>query len=91
MRDSVREINGLLSNSDLHTQRVDRHHFVGQFLAKQMRDARSSIVGGHYRVDHDHAHVIDQCRTSKDFIRQIYRRVLGHVFRHGVRLAVGLV
>lgn len=91
MRNPIRQIDGLLPYPDLHTQRTDRHHIVGELLAEQMRDARPSLAGRHHRVDDDHAHVVDERRVAEDILRQVHRRVPGHVFRDGFRLALGLV
>lgn len=91
MRDPIREVHGLLSDPNLHTQRTDRHHILGELLAEPERHAGQSGFGCHHRADHDHAHVIHQRSAAEDIVREIHRRVSGHLFRHGVRLAVGLV
>jgi hypothetical protein len=52
---------------------------------------RPSIFGRHYRLDDDHTHVIDERRVAQDILRQVHRRVPGHMFRDGLRFATGLV
>jgi len=91
LRNPIRAIHGLLPDPDLHTQRTDRHHILGELLAEPERYAGQSGVRRHHRVDHDHAHVVHERGAAEDIVREIYRRLLGHVFRHGVRFAVGLV
>lgn len=91
MRDSVRTEHGILSHPDLHPLRTDCHHFMGQLLAKQKRDTCPSRPWCHHRAYHDHAHVIHQRCAAKDFLRQINRRLLGHLFRDGVRFATRYV
>lgn len=87
MRNSVRQIHGLLPDPDLHSQWAHRHHIVGELLVEQVRDARPSLVGRHHRVNDDHAHVLDQRRSAENIVRQIHRRVPGNVFRDGVCFA----
>ena len=36
MRDSVREVNGLLPHPDLHSFLADRHHLLGLLLAESV-------------------------------------------------------
>jgi len=91
LRNPIRTVHGLLPDPDLHTQRIDRHHFVGELLAEQVRDARPRLVRRYHRVDHDHAHVVHQRSAAEDIVRQVHRRVPGHVFRHGFCLASGSV
>lgn len=91
MRNPIRKIDGLLSHPDIHPQRTDRHHILGELLVEQKRHSGQSRVGRDHRVNHDHAHVFHQRRVAQDILREIHRRLLGHVFRHGFRIAVGLV
>lgn len=88
MRDPVREVDGLLPDSNIHTQRADRHHLVGELLAEQERHARQSRPRRHHRVDHDHAHVLHQRRATEDIVRQVHRRLPGNVFRDGLRVSL---
>jgi len=89
VRDPIREIDGLLPNPNIYTQRTDRHHLVGELLAEQKCHPRQSRTWRHHRVDHDHAHVLHQRRAAQDILRQVHRRVLGNVFRDGFRFAIG--
>lgn len=88
MRNSIRQIDGLLSDPNLHTVRSNRYHLVGQFLAEQKRYACSSSSGRDYCAHDDHVDVIYQCGLTKDFLHQIHRRVPGDLFRHGLRFAL---
>jgi len=90
LRNPVRPINGLLLDPNLYTQRANRDHIVGKFLAEQMCYTRPSIFGRHYRLDDDHTHVIDERRVAQDILRQVHRRVPGHMFRDGLRFATGI-
>jgi len=89
LRNSIRQIDGLLPDPDLYTQWADRHHILGKLLVEQVRDAGQSFAGRHYRVDDDYAHVINQRRSPQNIVRQVHRRVLGNVFRNGFRFAIG--
>jgi len=91
LRDPIRAVHGLLSDPNLHTQRTDRHHILGELLAEPECHAGQSGFGCHHRADHDHAHVIHQRSAAEDIVREIHRRIPGNVFRHGVRLIVRLV
>lgn len=86
VRDSVRSIHGVLPHPDLHSIWPDRHHLVGQFLAEPQCNTCQSGPRSDHRTHHDHPHVVHERRTTQDLLRQIYRRVLGNLFRHGLRV-----
>lgn len=83
LRDPVRPLHGLLSDPDLHPVRADRHHLVGVLLAQQERHSGQSGPRRHHRAHHDHAHVFHQRRPAQDLLRQVHRRLPGHLLRHG--------
>lgn len=87
MRNPIREVDGLLPHPDLHPQRPHRHHQLGVLLAQQERDTGPSRPRCHHRAHDDDAHVIDERRPPQDILRQVDRRLPGHLFRDGVRLA----
>lgn len=72
MRDSIRTIHGLLPHSNLHPVRPDRHHLLGELLAEPERHPCPSGARGNHRLDHDHAHVLDERGATQDLIRQEY-------------------
>ena len=88
MPNTVRKIDGLLPHSNLHTVRVDRHHFVGEFLAEQKRHSRSGTAGRDHRADDDHLDVLYQCRATQNLVHKIDRRLLGNLFRNGLRFVI---
>lgn len=85
LRDPIRKIDGLLPNPDLYPVRADRHHLLGQFLVEQKRHSGQSGAGRHHCIDHDYAYVIHERRVTQNILRQVDRRLLGYMFRHGVR------
>lgn len=85
VRDPVRALHGLLPHPDLHPVGADCNHLVGQLLAEPQRHPRKSGAGRHHRAHHDDAHVVHQRSLAQNFLRQVHRRLPGHMLRHGVR------
>ncbi|KAL2750680.1 ionotropic GABA-aminobutyric acid receptor RDL3 isoform X10 [Vespula maculifrons] len=86
LRDPVRTIDGLLPDPDLHTLRVDRHNIVGELLAKPKRDPRSGGPRSNHCAHYDDPNVLDERGATKDLLRQVHRRLSGHLLRHGLCL-----
>lgn len=83
MWNPVRPFNGLLSDPDLYPIWIDCHYIVGILLVKQKCNTSTCCAWRHHCVDNDHTHVVHQCSVTKNFLRQIDRRLSGHMFRHG--------
>jgi hypothetical protein len=90
MRDPVCPLHGLLPHPDLLPIQPDCNHLMGELLAESQRDAGTSQPRRHHCADHDYAHVLYQCSTAQDILRQVHRRLPRHVLRHGVRLTAGI-
>lgn len=88
VRDPVCPEHGLLPHPNLHSLRPHRHHLLGQLLAQQKRDTSSSRSWCHHCAHHDYAHVLHKRCAAKDFLCEIDRRLLGHLFRDGVRITI---
>lgn len=86
VRDSIRSLHGILPHPDLHSIWSDRHHLLGQFLAEPQCDTGQGGPRCHHRAHHDHPHVVNQRSATQDFLRQINRRLLGNLLRHGLRI-----
>lgn len=88
LRNTIRQIHGVLPNTNLHTFRPDCDHFLGELLAEQKRYSGSRIARCDYRAYNDDADVFDERRVAQNFVRQIDRRILGYLFRHGIRFII---
>lgn len=86
LRDPVRTVDGLLPDPDLHTLGADCHNIVGELLAKPKRDPRSGGPRSNHCAHYDDPNVLDQRGATKDLLRQVYRRLSGHLLRHGLCL-----
>lgn len=86
LRDPVRTVDGLLPDPDLHTLRADCHNIVGELLAKPKRDPRSGGPRSNHCAHYDDPNVLDERGATKDLLRQVHRRLSGHLLRHGLCL-----
>ena len=85
--DSICEVNGILPHPDLHSFLADRHHLLGLLLAQQRRHPCPSRTGGDNCADYDDSHLLHQLSASQNLLRQVYWRLSGRLFLHGVRLS----
>ena len=91
VRHSVRPLDGLLFDSDLHPIELDCRHLVGFVLDQPQRFAGQGLAGRDDGAHHDDAHVVNQRPIAKNLLRQIHRYLPGHLLRHGFRIAPGYV
>lgn len=59
---------------------------MGELLAKPKRNPRSGSPRSNHCAHHDDPYVLDQCGPSQNLLRQVHRRLSGHLFRHGLRI-----